>query len=842
MRILTAITLFIGLTGCLDGSKDANDDTGTEVLDADADGISDDTDNCPEVPNDDQADLDGDGNGDVCDADVDGDTFEGAVDDCDDADAAVNPGADELCDTIDNNCDGEIDEDTAVDALTFYADTDADGHGDAAVAVTACAQPSGHVDNANDCNDADATISPDGVEVCDTADNNCDGEIDEDTATDASTWYADVDMDTYGDQNSSTVTCYVPTGYVANWDDCDDLNNAIDIIDEDGDGYNSCTDDCDDDNAWTHPGAAESDSATDCLTDADDDGWGSEESGGTDCDDDEGSTFPGAADLDSTTDCLTDADDDGWGSEASGGTDCDDGDADGNNDDADADGLTSCAGDCDDATANGTGDMVDADGDGFSDCYLDCNPNDVYTFPGAAELDSTTDCLTDADEDGYGVHYETCLTFEMYDDNDDSWDDSYLGVEVDGVEIQQITHVGGEMSIVEVCVAGPSDIDVIWHDGANSSDVYFGIYVEDIMENTWNGSSSYDDSLFDYWWNYYADGETILTATPTSFPATDCDDSDASIGATDVDADGSISCIDDCDDTDPILNSLDADGDGYTSCDSDCDDTDATINVDAAEVWYDGADQDCDEWSDYDADGDGEDSDQHSGTDCDDADADLNTADDDSDGTSSCGGDCDDWDASLTIDDTDADGVTSCDSDCDDNDSTVGATDGDSDGFFTCGLSSEIDCDDGDASYYPGSTFTDFAACLNPTTYPASTYDVDGDGYAAQAADDCYTLNMVDSWGDGWDGAYLSVYENGVWVSDHTVASSSAVDQVCASADGVVFQVTYMSGSYESEHSYTITGDTSGYTYVSDGPSPTVGVVLTAVHGSDSDDSDANVQ
>ena len=182
----------------------------------------------------------------------------------------------EMCDTIDNDCDGETDEGDAVDALTFYADTDADGHGDAAVAVTACAQPSGHVDNANDCDDADAAISPDGVEVCDTADNNCDGEIDENTATDAPTWYADVDQDNHGDQNSSTVACYVPSGYVDNMDDCDDLNNAIDIIDEDGDGYNSCVDDCDDDNDQAFPGAAELDSTTDCMADSDEDGWGVE--------------------------------------------------------------------------------------------------------------------------------------------------------------------------------------------------------------------------------------------------------------------------------------------------------------------------------------------------------------------------------------------------------------------------------------------------------------------------------------------------------------------------------------------------------------------------------------
>ena len=96
--------------------------------------------------------LDQDDDGyDICDPGHPYDT-DGSLPDCDDFDAEVNPGADEYCDGIDNNCDGQVDND-AVDAQTWYADLDDDGWGDELNWVLACEMPAGYTSNYGDCDD-----------------------------------------------------------------------------------------------------------------------------------------------------------------------------------------------------------------------------------------------------------------------------------------------------------------------------------------------------------------------------------------------------------------------------------------------------------------------------------------------------------------------------------------------------------------------------------------------------------------------------------------------------------------------------------------------------------------
>jgi len=128
-------------------------------------------------------DADGDGFGDAGDAgtvDPDGVCDAGFSDnslDCDDTDQGVHPGAAEICDDKDNDCNGTTDD--GLQFATWYFDADGDGFGSRFRTLVACLQPGGYVADSTDCDDFKVSVHPGAVEVWDHIDNNCDGQVDE---------------------------------------------------------------------------------------------------------------------------------------------------------------------------------------------------------------------------------------------------------------------------------------------------------------------------------------------------------------------------------------------------------------------------------------------------------------------------------------------------------------------------------------------------------------------------------------------------------------------------------------------------------------------------------------
>ncbi len=123
-------------------------------------------------------DLDGDGWGDARSPLFSCQPLLGYVEqagDCDDAEPGVHPGADEACDGLDNDCDGEVDESTA--PQTCYVDGDGDGYGDAGTSMPyLCEPPPGCVGDGTDCDDTDPEVHPGAAETwCDGLDSDCDG-------------------------------------------------------------------------------------------------------------------------------------------------------------------------------------------------------------------------------------------------------------------------------------------------------------------------------------------------------------------------------------------------------------------------------------------------------------------------------------------------------------------------------------------------------------------------------------------------------------------------------------------------------------------------------------------
>jgi len=173
--------------------------------------------------------------------------------DCNDANPDANPGADERCDTTgDDDCDGAVDEDSAVDATEWYADDDNDSYGDPADTTWACDAPDGYTDDDSDCDDSNSGTRPGGSESCDGEDNDCDGTIDEGVKT---TWCRDSDGDGWT-VSGSTDACSEPSGYsTCNATDCDDGDSSSNpgrTSDPVDGADNDCDDLEDEDVTFTH--------------------------------------------------------------------------------------------------------------------------------------------------------------------------------------------------------------------------------------------------------------------------------------------------------------------------------------------------------------------------------------------------------------------------------------------------------------------------------------------------------------------------------------------------------------------------------------------------------------
>lgn len=213
------------------------------------------------------------------DVDNDGDGYSEFDGDCNDDDSTIVPGQKEICDGLDNDCDGKIDivDPDLVESTKsfFYWDEDGDGFGRSEVHVVDCIAPQHYVANDFDCDDTRSSVYPNASETCDGLDSDCDGKIPQDEK--------DLDND----------------GYLSCNDDCDDQDSDIhpyspeipgDNIDQDCDGFDECYLDSDDD-GYGGITTVETSPGVDCDTI---DGLSSI---GQDCDDEDAAVSPGQTEV-----------------------------------------------------------------------------------------------------------------------------------------------------------------------------------------------------------------------------------------------------------------------------------------------------------------------------------------------------------------------------------------------------------------------------------------------------------------------------------------------------------------------------------------------------------------
>jgi hypothetical protein len=486
------------------------------------------------------ADADGDGYGnpaqaqDLC---VPGDGLVPDATDCNDTAASAYPGGEEICDGLDNDCNG-LEDDDAVGSAPYWLDADGDGWGDGS-AVSACAAPSGFADADGDCDDTDAGVNPDGVESCNSVDDDCDGVVDDDPS-DGATWWVDADGDTYGDDDLVLVACDRPAGVASRPGDCDDGDPAQNpetwwYSDADGDGW----------------GDARTKAVQQCL------GFPASAQESGDCDDADAARFPGAVETcDGVDEDCDGAIDDGAGDASPWYADVDR-DGFGNPDvvvytcAAPGAGFVAVGGDCDD-------DEVDANPDADERCDDVDNDCDALIDDADPSLVEIPVWYLDADRDGYGtfaVQVEQC--------------DAPLGYVLDGSDCrddQSSIHAYA----TEVCNGIDDDCD-LRVDGADAVDAVQ--WFEDVDGDGWGDDMS---------------GEWSCSPVAGSIErGGDCDDGDGLVyplAPEACDAVRDLNC-------DGSFGVADADGDGFVACD-DCNDAEALTFPGAIES-CDAVDNDC---------------------------------------------------------------------------------------------------------------------------------------------------------------------------------------------------------------------------------------------------------
>jgi hypothetical protein len=637
--------------------------------------------------------------------------------DCDDSDPDIFPGAQEYCNLLDDDCDGEIDEEGALDSA-WYLDGDGDGFGDETQVIEQCEQPSGYVLEPGDCDDGDGAVFPGADEYCNEQDDDCDGEIDEDGAVDAPTWYADGDGDGYGDPGLGVAACHPPSGYLDDASDCDDGEPSVF---PGADEYcNERDDDCDGEIDEVDPetGAAPVDAPT-WYADLDGDGFGDPAHTTAACDQPSGYLADSSDCLDTHPESYPGAD------ELCDGLDND------------------CDGVVDEEVVDGTTWYLDADGDGFGDA-ASSSSTDTCDQPSGYVADDS-----DCDDGDASVHPYADEHCDGADDDCDGVVDEASAVDAPTWYADVDSDGYGDSALGQASCSQPSgyvaddsdcnDLDSLVHPGADE--------LCDGLDNDCDGDVDEADAVDAATWYADADGDgygdvgatTVACSQPSGHVAdtSDCADDDAAIfpgsdercDGVDNDCDGDVD-EDSAVDVDTFYADTDGDGygdagataeacsapSGYVADASDCDDGDAATHP-GADEHCDGTDDDCDgivdEADAVDAptwytDGDGDGYGAGPGR----------TACSQPSGSSAVDGDCDDADASASpAADESCDGVDNdCDGDVDEADAVDAATwytDGDGDGFGDAAspqtgctqpsgtVSDSDDCDDDDASVYP---------------------------------------------------------------------------------------------------------------------------------------------